>query len=405
MLLILTTHPIQYQTPVWRLLAERGNIPFEVLFMSRQGLDYRKDPQFGQKITWDLDLLGGYPNKFLPSIENKNQSSPFWLRLNRDFGEWLMRKPPHALWLQGWQVVAYWQAAARAKRLGIPVWIRGDTNAASRSGGPMQPIRDFMLARLFKKIDRFLVVGSANRSFYQSFGIGPDRLEPAPHCVENARFESEAARSRPDRQRWRRAHGIPDDAFCVLFAGKLIQKKRPLDLIAALRIAQAMQPERRFHLLVAGTGAQAFEMRATTSVVFDIDGGGLVKPLNRNPETTRASYLGFVNQSHMPEVYAAADALVLPSERTETWGLVVNEAMASGLPALVSDKVGCSEDLVRPLRDDLIFPLGDVEAMANALLRIVEQPPDPDRIAEIIGWHTPLVMVETVERLYRELVG
>ena len=80
-------------------------------------------------------------------------------------------------------------------------------------------------------------------------------------------------------------------------------------------------------------------------------------------------FTGFVNQTEMPKAYAASDALVLPST-SETWGLVVNEAMASGLPAIVSDQVGCGSDLVLPGETGEVFTCGAVAELTSILARL-----------------------------------
>ena len=79
-----------------------------------------------------------------------------------------------------------------------------------------------------------------------------------------------------------------------------------------------------------------------------------------------AKFLGFKNQSQMPECYSASDILVLPSA-VDTWGLVVNEAFACGLPAIVSDKVGCAPDMIREDLTGRVFPMGDSQCLAGAI--------------------------------------
>ena len=77
--------------------------------------------------------------------------------------------------------------------------------------------------------------------------------------------------------------------------------------------------------------------------------------------------LGFCNQSEMPVAYAAADALVLPSQGEETWGLVANEALACRLPIVVSDACGCAADLAADSVAGRVYSMGDVEELANAI--------------------------------------
>jgi glycosyltransferase involved in cell wall biosynthesis len=94
-----------------------------------------------------------------------------------------------------------------------------------------------------------------------------------------------------------------------------------------------------------------------------------------------ATLLGFRNQSELPAIYAAADVLVLPSDRQETWGLVINEAMAAGLPVIASDAVGCVPDLITPGVTGDRFPTGDVDALAAALRALIDDPTRGPRMA------------------------
>lgn len=89
-------------------------------------------------------------------------------------------------------------------------------------------------------------------------------------------------------------------------------------------------------------------------------------------------------RSEIGRAYAAADALVLPSDAKETWGLVVNEAMASGLPCVVSAACGCADDLLLPFRPDLCFPTGNIEALVQSLTSVMKDPPSPSQLQTYI---------------------
>jgi glycosyltransferase involved in cell wall biosynthesis len=146
--------------------------------------------------------------------------------------------------------------------------------------------------------------------------------------------------------------GRPRHSRTILFVGKLLERKRPRDLIDAL----ACLREKGSQVTAAFVGS-----------------GPLLKSLREQARrvSVPAIFHGFKNQSEMPAMYAAADLLVLPSDGLETWGLVVNEAMASGTPAVVSDAVGCGPDLVEAGRTGAVFPLGDVEALAEAIEQVL----------------------------------
>src|SRR5690606_11990863 len=136
----------------------------------------------------------------------------------------------------------------------LSIWMRGDTNLSSRRSGWLSPLKDFALDYLFRRIDRFLYVGEANREFYLSRGILPRQLAAAPHCVENERFERHARDLRCQRALIRTRWNIPRNAVCLLYAGKLAPIKRPLDVAAAARLLVERFPDRHIHVLYVGTG-------------------------------------------------------------------------------------------------------------------------------------------------------
>src|SRR5262249_50272985 len=176
-----------------------------------------------------------------------------------------------------------------------------------------------------------------------------ERIFDAPYCVDNDRFGAEADTLTPRRAQLRHEWGVADDAVVVLFSGKLVEKKHPLDLVSALALGRRKDP--RLHLLVAGDGV----LRPACQEAARVAG-------------LPATFLGFVNQRRIAEAYVAADCLALPSDWGETWGLVVNEAMACGRAAIVSDRVGCYPDLVVPGQTGAVFRFGDVEQFAEAIL-------------------------------------
>jgi len=360
MLVILSTHPIQYQTPIWKALALDGRVPFEVWYLTNFGVESSHDREFGEKFRWDIDTLSGYPHRFLTS-EPDAVPTNFWkCRATESLKHRLSQSRATAIWIQGWQVLGYWQAAWAGKAVGAEVWLRAESNDLAATPYWKRMIKRPVLGQLFSRVDRFLCIGSANRRLYQAYGIPEIRLVAAPYAVDNDRFADQANALRGDRTRIRREWGIADDAFCPLFCGKFIAKKRPLDMV---RAAQALRVDGRLpdiHLLFVGTGELENELHKACDVV-----GVRAAPVRDGcAERPRATFAGFLNQTQISRAYVAADCLDLPSDHGETWGLVVNEAMASGLPCVVSRACGCSEDLVG---EGLSFPLGDVGALADHL--------------------------------------
>ena len=328
MLAILTTHPIQYQVPLWQALAREGKIPFEVWYLTAHGTKSSYDEQFGKSFSWDIDTLSGYQYRFLDVNENANVSSFTKLRLKKPLEKLFYENKVTALWIQGWQVFAYWQAVRQAHISKIPVWLRGESNDLGHNPAGKRLVKQLVLGQLFDRVKNFLYIGAANRRLYESFGVKSDQLHPAPYCVDNDRFTRQADALLPERADIRRQWGIPENAFCILFAGKFIPKKRPHDIITAMQDVRWRNFDRPVHLLFVGSGQLGEELKKNCHVVFDQDSTDHSYSRHRDDRKPAASFTGFLNQTEISKAYVAADCLVLPSDPGETWGLVVNEALA-----------------------------------------------------------------------------
>jgi glycosyltransferase involved in cell wall biosynthesis len=404
MLAILSTHPIQYQVPLWQALAREGSVPFEVWYLSDHATRTSLDEGFGKAFAWDLDMLKGYPYRFLKVNPNGNVNSFTGLRLQESLPRLFLEKQVTALWIQGWQVLAYWQAVWQAQAAGIPVWVRGESNDLGQSSFLKKAIKRQVLGQLFRRIQHFLYIGRANRRLYESYGIRAEQLHPAPYCVDNARFARQAEELLPDRSAIRKAWNIPKDAFCILFAGKFVEKKRPWDIIAALAGPHLETLGRPLHLLFVGSGELGRKLREKCRVVFDAESestevGQKPNGCNKSPA---ASFAGFLKQTEISKAYVAADCMVLPSDSGETWGLVVNEALASGLPCITSNACGCTEDLIAPIDPGFRFNVGDTRDITRALQRLLEQPYPSTVWKEQAARFSLATSVSTVAYLYRQ---
>jgi glycosyltransferase involved in cell wall biosynthesis len=217
--------------------------------------------------------------------------------------------------------------------------------------------------------------------------------------VDNNRFGDQADRLRAERIAVRNKWRIPPDAYCVLFCGKFIPKKRPLDLVRAVeRLNASLTPGTAVHLLFVGSGELGATLRRECSVKFDTEKGSSYD--NCDAHRPNASFVGFLNQTKVASAYIAADLLVLPSGCGETWGLVVNEAMACGTPAVVSDQCGCAEDLVAPLSSRFVFRCGDLHSLAAAIQHTREANISQDCVRKAVDSHHLRHTINTVVELY-----
>jgi glycosyltransferase involved in cell wall biosynthesis len=385
-LLAFATHPIQYQAPWFRALAAAPSLEFVVAFAylppaREQGVG------FGVPFEWDVPLLDGYRWLALDLRSRRPRLDAFWSLRVAGLDAFVAGERPDAVLVTGWNSVALLQALAASRRRRVPALVRGESNDLR----PRRPAVRWLQRRLLARFDAALAIGAANREFLRARGVPAARIFDAPYFVDNGRFATAAEGERPRGDAHCRAWELEPDRFVFLFAGKLIGKKRPRDLLDAFARSPALRE--RAQLLVVGDGElrEALVTRAAA-------------------ERLPVRFAGFLNQSEIPRAYAVSDALVLPSDAGETWGLVVNEAMACGLSAIVSDLVGCGPDLVTPGETGWIHPCGDVAALAAAMEEAAADPQRSRRMGEaardrIFARYTVERSVEAVVEAMRVLTA
>jgi glycosyltransferase involved in cell wall biosynthesis len=342
--LAVASHPIQYHAPWFRGLAREASIDFSALFV--QMPDSKEQGRgFGIPFEWDVPILDGYRWRVVPRLRGRGGLNGFFAARIVDPGAVLRDLAPDVIVLTGWHVWPLVQLLIAARRLRIPVIMRGEANALRPRSWRSRLVHRWLLARC----SAFLPIGRASRDFYRGYGIEEARMFEAPYFVDNDRFAQSASSFASQRDTLRERWAIPRDVTCFVYAGKFEPKKCLPDLLEAVRIATSRGA--RLHLLVVGTG----ELQDTAQTFV-------------REHALPVTFAGFLNQGEIAAAYVAADALVLPSGFGETWGLVVNEAMACGRPAIVSDRVGCEPDLVSPGVTGERFAFGDTAGLASLLL-------------------------------------
>jgi glycosyltransferase involved in cell wall biosynthesis len=347
--LIVASHPIQYQVPWFRALAGRAEIDLSVLFIQQPDAN-RQGRGFGVPFRWDIPLLEGYKWTLAPNVKGKQDLGGFLSARLSHPGGILKFHEPEVVLLTGWHILPMLQLLMSARRAGIPIIMRGESNALRSRSFTARAGHRLLLG----KCTAFLPVGRSSREFYLGYGIEESRLFDAPYFVDNERFITSAAQVVPARARLRDRWAIPADAVCFCYAGKLEPKKRIMDILTALEDARA-RTSTNLHLLVVGAGEQLAAARERVSAA-----------------SLPVTFAGFLNQTEIPAAYVASDCLVLASDFGETWGLVVNEAMACGLPAIVSDRAGCGPDLIQEGITGRTYPFGDTSALADRLLEMTD---------------------------------
>ncbi len=354
-LAILATHPIQYQAPWFRALAARADLDVKVFFCHQATPREQASAGFGVEFDWDVPLLNGYQHLFLKNVARVPGLGTFNGLDTPEVKDIIARKEYDAWLLCGWQFKSAWQAMRACWATNTPVMVRGDSHLYTQRHAIKKTLKWPFYRWFIPKFDACLAVGKWSKEYYLHYGARRERIFFVPHIIDHDHFSREAAHLLPQRFELRRQWGLNDESVVFLFAGKFIQKKRPMDFVKG--IEQALSDRPRVAGLMVGDG-----------------------PLRKECETyvQRAHlpirFTGFLNQSEIIQSYIAADALVLPSDGGETWGLVVNEAMACGLPAIVSDRVGCGPDLIQPGCTGSVFPVGDIDELARAMIGYARNP-------------------------------
>jgi glycosyltransferase involved in cell wall biosynthesis len=355
-LAIVNSHPIQYYAPLYAYLHASGQFDVSALYCSDFSLRGARDPGFGQEVAWDIDLLSGYNAVFLGARARERVPGGFFSLVAPEIWKQVRSGGYDAVLLHGHNYAANMLALIAAKTRGIPVMMRGDTHGGLQDPRLKRAARRLVLGSLlYRLIDRFLAVGTWNRAFYRAMGVPEEKIFLVPFTVDNERFIRTSSLPGDARASLQRELGVEGKGPVLLFASKLIARKRPADLIRAAAMLKVKG--HAFTLLMVGTGELAPELRA------------LVAGLRLDNVVFR----GFVNQGELPRIYAASDVFVLPSE-SEPWGLVVNEVMCAALPVVVASQVGCVPDLVEDGVNGYCYDATDVGALATALEKLIVDP-------------------------------
>lgn len=334
-LAIVATHPIQYYVPIYRALTAMGKIDVRV-FYGKIPSPQEQGRDFNTAFQWDIDLQSGY------AFQDDAAGS-------KELFEGIEQRRWTAVMVHGWDAPLYRNVLLRAWWNEVPILVRGDSHLQTTRADWKRWVKLPLYRRLLTKFSACLAVGTWNAQYYRHYRVSSHRIVISPHAVDNLRFQTQASEWRANRQQLRREWGMDDADFVFLFSGKLMRGKHVDDLIQALAMVKQKRPDLRPHLLIVGEGVERERLMRLA--------------LEKNVVTTLA---GFLNQSQIPMAYVAADCLVLPSH-DETWGMVVNEALACGTPCIVSDKVGCAVDMILSGVNGLVYPCGNIPRLAERL--------------------------------------
>ncbi len=333
---IVTTHPIQYYAPLFKLLSK--SIELKVFYTWGEDSLEKYDPGFGKKVEWDVPLLEGYDYQYMENTSKEPGSHHFKGIKNPRIVKELLDYNPSSILVIGWGYDSHLKVLKYFKGK-IPLYFRGDSTLLDNYqsgllGSIKNVLRRFFLIWIYSHVDKVFYVGTESKLYFKWALIQESQLVFSPHSIDNTRYIIDYS----DKANELRASlSISSSDRVILFAGKFEIKKNPLLLLNSFLKATT----ENIHLVFIGNGEEENKLKKIAK------------------ESSKSSFIRFVsfqNQSMMPIWYQMADVFCLPSKGPgETWGLAVNEAMACGKVIIVSDKVGCANDLVRDGINGWIF--------------------------------------------------
>lgn len=344
-LAIVTTHPIQYNAPLFKVLALSDVMDIKVFYTWSQAKESVKDVEFGRKIVWDIPLLDGYNYEWIENVSKKPKQC-FGGLVNPRLIPAVEKWEPNAILVFGWNFQSHFKVM-RHFHGKIPVWFRGDSTVLDNTSKFKSLARKIFLRFVYSYVDKAFYVGTNNKEYFKTLGLNNNQLVFAPHAIENCRFGQAVAKQ--NAIIWRDKLKFEEGDIILLYAGKISDKKNVVQFVEAFIYYKVKNPDSKLRCLIVGNGADENEIKSLNFPFI--------------------KYLPFQNQSKMPDLYCLGDVFVLPSYG-ETWGLGINEAMASGRTVVATEKVGCAIDLVKEGKTGFFFKLSSSNQNWNLFERL-----------------------------------
>jgi glycosyltransferase involved in cell wall biosynthesis len=352
---ILASHPIQYHAPLFRKLASTPGLDITVYFCHRPTA-HQQGVGFGVPFQWDIDLTEGYKHVWLNNRSAHPSVIDFWGCDTPGIRELIEENKYDAFMVHGWYLKSCWQAFHACWRSKTPLLVRGDSHLliSQKRSFMHNLLKRLTYPHFIKRFDACLAYGKLSAEYFRFYGA--QKVVISPHFVNNAWFAEQASRAREERNLIRSRWELEQDAFVFLFAGKFSKWKQPLFPIEAIARLKELEME-KIALLMVGDG----ELRQKCELIA------------RKKELP-VRFTGYLNQSRMPQAYAASDCLLLSTDPGETWGLVVNEAMACGLPAIISTASGCAPDLIIEGSTGYTYKPNDIAMLSGLMAQLAKNP-------------------------------
>ncbi len=382
---ILASHPIQYHAPLFRRLAGTPDLDITVYFCHRPTA-HQQGKGFGVPFQWDIDLTSGYKHVWLTNRSARPSVIDFRGCDTPEIREIIREGKYDAFMVHGWYLKSFWQAFNACWRTRTPLLVRGDSHLGinSKKSPALRLLKRLLYPHFIKRFDICLPYGKLSAEYFRYYGAR--NVVISPHFVDNGWFAELASCARKERGLIRSQWGLKQDAFVFLYAGKFIKWKQPSLPIEAIDL---------------------LKKRGIDNIALLMVGDGELRPMCE--QTVREKglpvcFAGFLNQSRMPQAYAASDCLLLCSDPGETWGMVVNEAMACGLPAIISSAIGCAPDLVIEGTTGYTYRSEDISELSELMMQLAMNPDHAQKLGLSAFEHIQNYSVENAAEVIHKVL-
>lgn len=350
-LFIFAKHVIQYQSPIFREIQKVNEISSTVYYLDKIGVDYLLQPEFKRSIVWDNAIVSGFNYKFLRN-SSRSRVKGFWSRVNLGIPHLLWKKRPDIVLLHGLDTFSCFLVILFCKILRIPLLFRGEGIDIPRSGRFFSFFKKILSAIVLKAASTVFYSCSGNLSYYLARGVPRHKLSFLPCCVDNEYFLSAANDLSKMKMHIRDQFSIPNNKIIVLFCGRFVERKQPLQLIEAIHLLPDQLKNRILCLFV---GAGPLEDKITSFArTLSVD----------------VHVAGFKNQSELPPYYAMSDIFYINSS-FDSSPKALNEALCFSLPIITSDRVGTCDDLVRNPASGIVVDHNNIDELVVSLESLV----------------------------------
>lgn len=344
---ILVSTPAPYRAFEFDMLEDglSDRYDFRTLFLTRvTDLGWKDDCP--RRMEWEV-----LPESILAPLARRY---PWPRYYNKHTCKRLSELDADVVWMHGYDAPALWAAWLWCRWRHRPIIFRGDSNVLSEVvrglDSPRMRVKRLLVREFLRPIRGYLTIGTANERYFQLYGADPATFHRASFMVDVDMFRRRAAEQRQAGCPLKAQMGIKAPRV-ILYIGRFVPAKGLDTLLAAFEAALPRLGD--VALVMVGSGPQLDAYRAKAAHLGD-----------------RVVMPGFREAHEVASIFGIGDVFALPSF-DEPWGLVVNEAMAAGLPVVASDRVGAAVDLVLPGRTGERFPAGDVPALTAALERVL----------------------------------